>query len=526
MTYAGKLIYDINTAPDNIFTSIFNNDFELAESMGRRSTYKKYKALQFLTRVRAGNAANTDSDISIANQISTDDIGDVCSSHYVPITQRWKPFVQTASDYTEISPSGVATFDGELVFTFERQDNYRLLGDMFIYIELASLAAIPPTIQNPQPCDYDFVNYANFPAHAVFSSIKLRSDQSTVDELLPSTYNNHYNFALTESAKTQWRYLVGQETPEAAYVMTDPGTYPYREQRFVTDGLQTPKAEHPFACFCLPLIFDFPRRTQVLPSPVIVDSKISVVCTINKAHLICESNKNRPFTLPVFKRVFMGARYIYCGDKIREILIRSSAMNLTRVHRFQRTEVVTAIAEIDLRNIRGPIEWLIITVRPSTQVLSTYEGALQTWHLSGKITPVYVPFAMGAFTVAEDFTSSVIVVGQTGYYSKIEETVIAVEVVLGSETIYKRSQPIVSSGYSQYEFKTKARCIPGTHFIPFAALFKKYQPSGYVDAIRGGGLVLRLTTYASNSNPMLVDVSAESLNFVKVENGTAAIKFI
>ena len=133
---------------------------------------------------------------------------------------------------------------------------------------------------------------------------------------------------------------------------------------------------------------------------------------------------------------------------------------------------------------------------------------------------------MAAFSVAADCTSQITVVGQTGYYSKIEETVIAVEVVLGSETIYKRAQPIVSSGYSQYEFKTKAQCRPGTHFVPFAALFKKYQPSGYVDAIRGGGLVLRLTTYASNTNPMLVDVSAESLNFIKVENSTVAIKFI
>lgn len=526
MTYAGKLIYDINTAPDNIFTSIFNNEFELYESMSRRSTYKKYKALQFLTRVRAGNVTNTEDDINVANKMATDDIGDVCASHYVPIAQRWKPFVQTASDYTEISPSGVATFDGELVFTFERQDNFRLLGDIFIYIELAGLAAIPPTETNPSPCAYDFVNYAHFPAHSIFSSIKLRSDQSTLDELLPSTYNNHYNFVLGAHAKTQWRYLTGQENPTIAYVMTDPGTYPYREQRYITDGLQTPKSEHPVACFCLPLIFDFPRRTQVMPSPVIMDSKISVVCTINKASLICESNKNRPFTLPTFKRVFMGARYIYCGDKIREIFIRSSHMNLTRVHRFQRTEVVTAISEIDLRNIRGPIEWLIITVRPSAQVLSNAAGALQTWHLSGKITPVCVPFAMGAYATPCDPTSAAIVVGQVGYYSRIEETVIAVEIVLGSETIYKRAQPIVSSGYSPYEFKTKAQCIPGTHFVPFAALFKKYQPSGYVDAIRGGGLVLRITTHASNNHPMLVDVSAESLNFVKVDNGTAAIKFI
>ena len=525
MTYAGKLIYDINTAPDNIFTSIFNNDFELAESMGRRNTYKKYKALQFLTRVRASATENTPGDIAFATQMAADDIADVSASHYIPIAQRWKPFIQTASDYTEISPSGIATFDGELVFTFERQDNFRLLGDMFIYVELAGLAAIPPTCPNPTPCDYDFVNYADFPAHALFSSIRLRSDQSILDELLPSTYNNHYNFMVSGHRKGQWRYLVGQEEPTVAYLMTDPGTYPYREQRYITDGLQTPKSEHTIARFCLPLIFDFPSRTQVLPSPVIIDSKISIVCTINRSNLICESNKNRAFTLPTFKRVFMGARYIYCGDKIREILIKSSQMNLTRVHRFQRTEVVSEIAEIDLRNIRGPIEWLIITVRPSSQVLLSTAGALQTWHLSGKITPVLVPFAVGAFSDPGTHASP-IAAAQVGFYTKIEETVIAVEVVLGSETIYKKAQPIVSSGYSPYEFNTAAECIPGTHFVPFSALFKKYQPSGYIDAIRGGGLVLRLTTHASSTHPMLVDVSAESLNFVKVENGTAAIKFV
>ena len=114
----------------------------------------------------------------------------------------------------------------------------------------------------------------------------------------------------------------------------------------------------------------------------------------------------------------------------------------------------------------------------------------------------------------------------SSFYNKVEETIFAVELVLGSNTIYSISQALVSSAYLPYEFKTRAEYMPGTHFIPFAALFKKYQPSGYVDTVSGGGMILRITTHASTYNPILVDVSAESLNFVKITNGTAQINFV
>ena len=526
MTYAGQLIYSINTAPDNIFTSIFNDDFELAESMSRRSTYKAYIALQFLKRIRQGGEPSTPAENDLAAKLATVDISDIGVSHYLPVRQRWRPFIQTASDYMLLSPSGTAMFEGEVVFTFDRQDNFRLLGDLFIYVELTGLAAIPPTNVPAQNADYDFVNYADYPAHVLFSSIKLRGEQAILDELIPSTYNNHYNFALDASQKLQWKALVGQESAKYANVMADPAIFPFREQRIITDGLQTPKAAHPFAEFCLPLLFDFPKRKNVLPSPVLVDSKISIVCTLNKLNLVCESNKSRPFVAPTFKKIFMGARYIYCGDAVRDILVKSSQLNLTRLHRFQRTEVVTAIAEIDLKTIRGPTEWIIINVRPSSQVLSGSDGALQTWYMSGKITPVVVPFAMGIYTTDTQGNSLPVAAGQIGFYNKVEETIVAVELVLGSNTIYSKSQALVSSAYLPYEFKTRAEYMPGTHFIPFATLFKKYQPSGYVDTVSGGGMILRITTHASTYNPMLVDVSAESLNFVKITNGTAQINFV
>jgi hypothetical protein len=326
-------------------------------------------------------------------QDTTPTLLDIERTHVLFMNAHFKPFAAIGFEYHKVNPdSGSATLGSEVQFSIPQFGDF--FNDMVLYVK-CNKVEYTPTEAAPNE---NVFRYCDYPGERLLQKVTFNVNGNPLDEYTSDVYNFHRQFVIQPNKRAAWDRLVGQETPQEAYLQQYSVTQPTSRVKLdVCDGYQTPKGEHEALTVMVPLLFWFNKDTRhSIPSVSIPYGQRYIKVTLaTSAQLIettvppgADGSDNGVLPTLTISECSLFINNIFVNPEVHDIFIKRIGFSLIRVHRLQTTRVKDDNANILLNNMKWPIECLFVAVRPTENVehLAVGNKSLQTWHKFGKIT--------------------------------------------------------------------------------------------------------------------------------------------
>lgn len=238
---------------------------------------------------------------------------------------------------------------------------------------------------------------------------------------------------------------------------------------------------------------------------------------------------------------------IFVNPEIHDIYIRRIGFSLIRVHKFQSHEFKSSADEIQLTQLKFPVEYICLGFRPKYNISVTNPNQYRDWHRLTLLTDKVVDVNAKAYgTVITDDTVPFNdpLVGNNPLTRKTFESQIKSEsYTYPSETevvntlnlrahgveIYQDFSVQFFRDYLTYAFGDHNLNTPedkGALFINFCLYPGSYQPSGHINVSRTREFFLRYTSsYITSATPCDLLVQASAINFLLVSDGSAVLRY-
>ena len=312
---------------------------------------------------------------------ATPTLVDIERTHILFINSHFKPFAAIAYEYDFIGPQeGTPQLGGTTSFSIPQFGDF--FNDMVVHCVLEGFTAAVPG---------DQVHFAEFLGHRLFKETVFEVNRNILDSYDSDVYNMHYNFFVPEYNRTNWKRCVGQEVPKRAILTQNLGVDPYREEKYILDGPQTPKGTHDRVELWMPLLFWFNKDPRLaIPSVSIPFGQRFITIELANAAEICFGVNNGGgggFIAPRVSTFNLHINNIFVMPEIHDIFIKRVGFSLIRVHRSERRGLDTGADQILLDSLRWPVETLYFGVKPDANV-----GTQDDWHKFHLTTDQLVPY--------------------------------------------------------------------------------------------------------------------------------------
>jgi hypothetical protein len=193
--------------------------------------------------------------------------------------------------------------------------------------------------------------------------------------------------------------MVGQEIPQEAYLRQQTTTQPSSRVRMeYLDGFQTPKGSHDALTVMVPLLFWFNKDPRLsIPSVAIPYGQRFITLTLASSEELVElvtppgasgSDEGVLPTLAIDSCCLL-INNIFVNPEVHSIFIKRIGFSLVRVHRIQRNRVDKDTDNVLLNNLKWPIEYMFVGLRPTENVSMKPQPdnvSLQRWHKFSKVS--------------------------------------------------------------------------------------------------------------------------------------------
>jgi hypothetical protein len=306
----------------------------------------------------------------------------------------FKPFAAIGFEYHKVNPdSGGATLGSNVRFSIPQFGDF--FNDMALYVKF-NKATYTPVAAAP---NQNVFRYCDYPGERLLQKVKFDVNGNPLDEYDANVNVMHRQFNVQPNKIAAWKRLVGQETPQEAYLLQNSLVQPSARVKVdVCDGYQTPKGTHDALVVMMPLLFWFNKDPRLaVPSVSIPYGQrflsIDLASSTDLIELVVPpladgSDSGTVPTLTVAE-CSLFINNIFVNPEVHDIFIKRIGFSLIRVHRLQTTRVKDDNANVLLNNMKWPIEALFVAVRPVTNVTNAAfpdNKALQTWHRFGVTT--------------------------------------------------------------------------------------------------------------------------------------------
>jgi hypothetical protein len=319
---------------------------------------------------------------------------DIERTHVLFMNAHFKPFAAIGFEYHKVNPdSGGATLGSEVRFSIPQFGDF--FNDMALYMKF-NKAVYTPVAAAP---NQDVFRYCDYPGERLLQKVKFDVNGNPLDEYTADVYNFHRQFNIQPNKTVAWDRLVGQETPQEAYLAQQSLVQPSsRVKVSLCDGYQTPKGEHDALVVMVPLLFWFNKDPRLaVPSVSIPYGQRFLNITLAKSSDLIElvtppgSGGGDTGVVPTLTvaECSLFINNIFVNPEVHDIFIKRIGFTLIRVHRLQTTRVKDDNANILLNNMKWPIECMFVAIKPvvnTTDAAFPDNKALQTWHRFSKIT--------------------------------------------------------------------------------------------------------------------------------------------
>ncbi len=261
-----------------------------------------------------------------------------------------------------------------------------------------------------------------------------------------------------------------------------------------------------------------------LPVSLLSDNQNFVEVKFATADLIAGSVDNGGggvFTAPKVAGLEMYINNIYMLPEVRELYIKRNQFMMIKVNLLFTEIVNKPNGRINLSRIKFPVEILYVAFRPNEN--TTF---LNDWYKNSKLTQVNVP------TPAID-AANVLIVSNI-VYQRVQNSVDVLGLRAQGIDLYHKFTP----GFYEYYMPTKFSNIEtiapsiegnGNYILPFAFKPGQYQQFGYAvfSQMSNDEVYLEYeSSVISASTPTTAIIGAKSINFIRIKNGSAIIKFV
>jgi hypothetical protein len=313
---------------------------------------------------------------------------DIERTHVLYMNAHFKPFAAIGFEYHKVNPdSGGATLGTEVRFSIPQFGDF--FNDMALYMKF-NKATFTSASADP---NRDVFRYCDYPGERLLQKVKFDVNGNPLDEYTSDVYNFHRQFNVQPNKVVAWNRLVGQETPQEAYLKQSSQTQPESRIKLdYCDGYQTPKAEHDALVVMVPLLFWFNKDPRLaVPSVSIPYGQRFLNITLAKSSDLIEKvtptlstgSDNTPTPVLTVAECSLFINNIFVNPEVHDIFIKRIGFTLIRVHRLQTTRVKDDNANILLNNMKWPIEAMFVALKPVSNTTSH-----QNWHVFSKVANV------------------------------------------------------------------------------------------------------------------------------------------
>jgi hypothetical protein len=223
---------------------------------------------------------------------------------------------------------------------------------------------------------------------------------------------------------------------------------------------------------------------------------------------------------------------IFVNPEIHDIFIKRIGFSLIRVYR-QHTQHTSALNgdETLLSQLKWPIEYIFVGLRPCWNIKSANENQWRDWHRMTRMLDVGCDGASKASVPgAEDgtFESSVGQVMPDNYYLSVP-TVDSMSLTSHGIVIFDGFSDTFFNQYLPFHYGGQALSTPddlGALFVNLSLFPRSYQPSGHLNISRARETYLKWTSsYVSNTSPADLLAVAVAINFLLITEGSAVLRY-
>lgn len=451
------------------------------------------------------------------NDLIKPKVNDVNKTHFLFINNQYKPFVEFGFNYIKTSVNSQPAYGNEIEFTI--QDNGDFISDMLIYIKLDKLVANSIN---------DRVKYADFVGHKILKKCQFIISNNVLDEYDRELYNIYYNLHTPEGKKISWLKCMGQEIPFVGTLISDPVNNEYKELRYITNGYQTLKREHPKLELFVPLLFWFNRDHRLaFPNHLKPYGQLKVRIELENANQLMSSvdivndTYHQNYSTPQIESCTLYTKHIYMNSDIQDIFISKLGFNLIRIYKRVEKLLLTNNDRISIQELKFPIESLYVLFRP--EINETGIDNLQTWNINSIANLTYLKTPViydvgGIDTLGINnikFYNEIPIVNSFRFEGNDSATY-----GTQSVTFYDGYLPLISGS----KIMSNNNNI---YYLPFTFNPQKMQPCGYLNLSKVRELYLE---YSSNViedyKPVKLYIYGTALNFLLITQNSATLKYI
>lgn len=485
-----------------LFTLIANSG---AQDRLLMATELLNKRLAEIRRMRAKNPAILD---------ETPTLVDIERTHVLFINAHYRPFVAIAFEYQSIqSQEGVVRLGNELTYSIPQFGDF--FADMMLHVRLEGLRSTIPGNQ---------VRYCEFLGHRLLKRCRWEVNGNYLDEYDSDVYNMHYQFMVPPNKKAAWRRCAAQEDPTPAYLTMNTGVDEYRELKFIVNGPQTPKAEHPVVDVWMPLLFWFNRDPRLaIPSVSVPYGQRFIRILLARAHEICAGTVVADaFEEPRVTFTELYINNIFVNPEVHDIFIKRVAFSLIRVHRYQHIIVNSNHGAERLDQLKWPTETLYVGMRPRVN-----EATMEHWHKFHEVVTRSIAFPVAIPNPAPPPNYILAVSPAENYVQRATLRTIrfrthGVDIVREFPSEFFNSYEPYNYGFLTINSPEDIGCLMAT-----IGLYPgNYQPSGHINLSQTREFYIHYQSDVINeTNPGDLLVVAIALNFVLVSDSSMALRY-
>jgi hypothetical protein len=451
------------------------------------------------------------------NDLIKPNINDINESHFLFIQNQYKPFVEFGFNYIKTTINSQASYGSEIEFTI--QDNGDFISDMLIHIRIDKLIARTAN---------DRVRYADFIGHKILKKCQFVISNNVIDEYDRELYNIYYNLHTPEGKKISWLKCMGQEIPFVGTLISDPVNDTHKEVRYISNGFQTLKQNHPRLELFIPLLFWFNRDYRlVFPNHLKPYGQLKVRIELEQSQQLMGSLDiindvyNQNFDIPLIQSCTLYTKHIYMNPDIQDIFISKLGFNLIRIYKKVEKILLNNDDRISIQELKFPIESLYVLFRPT--INETGIDNFQTWNLNSIANLTYVKTPV-IYNVGGVDTLGI---NNIKYYNELP-IVNAFRFEGNDSAIYGTQSVKFYDGYLPHiSGQSIMSNNNNIYYLPFTFNPQQHQPCGYFNLSKIRELYLEYSSDVIETyKPVKVYIYATALNFLLLSQNAATLKYI
>jgi len=217
---------------------------------------------------------------------------------------------------------------------------------------------------------------------------------------------------------------------------------------------------------------------------------------------------------------------IFVDPVIYDVLTLRKTLTLMRSRRLQVKQLTTPAGEVQLRQIKYPVESLVIGFRPNINADPTNVSSPTRWTQFSIKTRAELPFPTIINNPIVAPAQQLVV--RTASYDQSTPVITALSLEAHGNILY----PVLPEGfYDQYTAAYFPEYVAtteiGIYSIHFNQYYKHYNPSGHYDSSRARELVLKYSGgNISSSQPTTIYCEAMVINFVWASGDTMVLRYL